>query len=190
MNAKRKSAKKATAPAKPGRRVRYSVAMSLDGYVAGTDGEYDWIVMDPDFDFEPFMSSIDTLLIGRKTYEASKAMGGGAGMPGVKAFVVSRTLRQEDHPDVTIIGDDLEGAVDKLRNEPGKDIWLFGGGELFRSLLDLGLVDSVEIGVIPVLLGGGAPLLPATSQRASLKLINSRVYQKTGTVSLEYAVRQ
>jgi dihydrofolate reductase len=78
--------------------------------------------------------------------------------------------------------------VEKLKAEPGKDIWLFGGGSLFRSLLALGLVDTVEVAVIPVLLGGGVPLLPDTEDRAKLKLTKHTVYEKTGTVVLEYAV--
>ena len=108
-------------------------------------------------------------------------------MPGVKSYVFSRTLRQADCPGVTV-SDDPSRTVPALKAEPGKDIWLFGGGGLFRSLLELGLVDTVEVAVIPVLLGGGLPLLPDTSKRAELKLVEHHVYAKTGTVSLEYAV--
>ena len=114
--------------------------------------------------------------------------GGGGSMPGVSTVVVSRTLRQEDHPGVSVIAEDVGGALSRLRASQGKDIWLFGGGELFRSLLDLGLVDTIEVGIIPVLLGGGIPLLPAPSNRASLRLVSSRGYKKTGTFMLEYAV--
>ena len=114
---------------------------------------------------------------------------GGESMPGVSTVVVSRTLRQEDHPDLTIIADDVAGALSRLRTASGKDIWLFGGGSLFRSLLDLGLVDTIEVGVIPVLLGGGIPLLPARSHRTSLRLVNSKAYKATGTLALEYAVQ-
>ena len=170
------------------RRVRFSVAMSLDGYIAGPDGEFDWIVMDPDIDFGALMGAFDTVLLGRKTYEVTRGQGGGGGMPGMKAYVFSRTLRQEDCKGVTVSADPA-ATVGALKRAEGKDIWLFGGGSLFGSLLELGLVDSVEVAVIPVLLGGGIPLLPAPADRTKLRLTGHRVYEKTGTVSLEYATR-
>lgn len=169
------------------RRVRYSVAMSLDGYVAGPKGESDWITMDPDIDFAGLASAFDTILLGRKTYEAARQQGGGPEMPGVQTYVLSRTLRQSDCPDVTVSGD-AKGTVSKLKGEPGKDIWLFGGGSLFRSLLGMGLVDTVEVAIIPVLLGGGIQLLPDPADRARLRLTKHNVYPKTGTVALEYEV--
>ncbi len=167
------------------KRVRFSVAVSLDGYIAGPNGEYDWIVMDPDIDFGALMGAFDTVLLGRKTYEATRQQGGG-GMPGMQAYVFSHTLRQEDCPEVTV-SSTLRETVADLKRSDGKDMWLFGGGELFRSMLELRLVDSVELAVIPVLLGGGIPLLPHPAKQIKLRLVNSRIYPKTGTVSLEYA---
>jgi dihydrofolate reductase len=170
------------------RRIRYAVAMSLDGYIAGLNGEIDWIIMDPDIDFSALMSSFDTVLMGRRTFETAQSSGRGGSMPGMKSVVVSRTLRQDDHPGITIIGENVEASLVRLRNEPGKDIWLFGGGSLFRSLLDARLVDTVEVAVIPVLIGGGIPLLPPSTKRAKLRLVGSRAYEKTGIMALDYAV--
>ena len=165
------------------RRVRYQVACSLDGYIAGPNGEYDWIVMDPEIDFTALFNEFDTLLMGRRTFEAT-----GAAFPGMKVVVFSRTLRQSDHPGVTVVTGDIKEAVDALRAQPGKDIWLFGGGELFQSLIALDCVDTVEPAVIPVLLGGGRPLLPAPSVRRSLTFTGQRVYEKSGIVLLKYDV--
>jgi dihydrofolate reductase len=170
------------------RRIRYQVAMSLDGYIAGPKGEADWIVMDPEIDFGEMMSQYDTLLMGRKTYEASQSMGGG--MPGMKTVVVSRTMKPLDHPGVEIIADDIEASVSRLKEQSGKDIWLFGGGAMFRSLLDAGLVDTVEPAVIPVMLGEGIPMALPSPNRATLRLTNHRLYTKTGTMLLEYAVEK
>jgi dihydrofolate reductase len=170
------------------RRIRYQVAASLDGYIAGPNGEADWIIMDPDIDFGELFSQFDTFLMGRGTFEGMVRQQGSAAVPGMKIIVFSRTLRQKDHPDVTIVAEASEKALTALRNESGKDIWLFGGGSLFRSLLEMRMVDTVEIAVIPVLLGGGIPLLPTPAALTELKLTGHRVYEKSGIVLLEYAV--
>src|SRR5262249_41612521 len=126
---------------------------------------------------------------GRRTFEGmARGKKKPGAMPGMRTFVFSRTLRQRDYPKVTIVAADAAETCAALRAESGKDIWLFGGGLLFRSLLDAGLVDAVEVAVIPVLLGGGVPLLPPPAGRAKLKLTGHKVY-KTGIVSLEYAVQ-
>ena len=170
------------------RLVRYGGAMSLDGYIAGPSGEYDWIVMDPDIDFSGMYKDFDTFLIGRKTFEAMRRMGNDAKpAPGIQNVVFSRTLRPADCPNV-VVNDDAGRFVTELRAKPGKDIALFGGGDLFRSLLALGLVDRVEVSLIPVLLGGGIPLLPPPAARATLKLRKQRLYEKTGTIGLEYDI--
>jgi dihydrofolate reductase len=168
------------------RRIRYAVAMSLDGYIAGPNDEADWIPMNPEIDFSALFAQFDTFLVGRRTFEVMTRMNTGISLP--RTYVFSRMLRQSDHPDVTVVSDKVEETVAALRaEESNKDIWIFGGGVLFRDLLAAGLVDTVEVGVIPVLLGGGIPLLPPPAKQANLKLTGHKVY-KTGTVSLEYAV--
>jgi dihydrofolate reductase len=173
------------------RRLWYSVAMSLDGYIAGLRGEYDWIPMEADIDFAAIFGKFDTVLMGRRSFEA---MSGGEPMPGgplatMKTIVVSRTLDPREHPRVTIVSDHLKEAVSALKDQPGKDIWLWGGGDLFRSLLDLGLVDAVEVAVVPVVLGQGVPFVAPPAAQTSLRLRAHRVYEKTGTVLLGYDVR-
>jgi dihydrofolate reductase len=170
------------------RLVRFGGAMSLDGYIAGPNGEYDWIVMDPEIDFAAMMKDFDTFLIGRKTFEAMARMGGDAASPpGIQNIVFSRTMKAADYPHL-VVESDAERVVSDLRAKPGKDIALFGGGELFRSLLAARLVDRIEVAVIPVLLGGGIPLLPPPADRATLKLRKQRVYEKTGIIGLEYDI--
>lgn len=169
------------------RRIRYQVAASLDGYIAGPNGEADWIIMDPDIDFAALFNQFDTFLMGRGTFDMMVGQQGSAATPGMKTLVFSRTLQQRDHPDVTIVADGAKKTLAALREESGKDIWLFGGGSLFRSLLEEELVDTVEVAIIPVLLGGGIPLLPPPARQTKLKLTGHRVY-KTGIVLLEYTI--
>ncbi|HEY3473259.1 MAG TPA: dihydrofolate reductase family protein [Anaerolineales bacterium] len=171
------------------RRIRYAVAMSLDGYIAGPKGEADWIIMDPEIDFSALFEQFDTFLLGRRTFEAMARAGQREALDK-KTFVFSRTLRQQDYPRVTIIAERAEETVAALRAESGKDIWLFGGGSLFRSLNEAGLVDTVEVAIVPVLLGGGTPLLSPPARQTKLKLTGQKVYSKTGIVSLEYSVPQ
>jgi dihydrofolate reductase len=168
------------------RPVCYSVAMSLDGFIAGPKGEFDWIPMDPEIDFKALFARYDSLLLGRKSWEAARKQGGG-GMPGMKSYVFSTTLRSADCPGATL-SSDPRTTVSELKRQPGKAIWLFGGGGLFRSLLELGLVDEVQVAVVPVLLGEGLPLVAHPAKLAQLRLVRHRVYEKTGTALLDYAV--
>jgi dihydrofolate reductase len=167
------------------RKVRYSVAASLDGFIAGPNGEHDWIIMDPGVDFRTFFSSIDTVLLGRRTYEKAIAQGPKGSMPGVTSIVYSRTLNPKDHPGVTLHKDAAESVAALKARDEGKDIWLMGGGGLFRSLLEAGLVDTIEVGVVPVMLGAGVPLLPGPYGAFGLTLASSRVLD-SGLLMLTY----
>jgi len=109
-------------------------------------------------------------------------------MPGMKTFVFSRTLDPSKYPEVTVVSEKHNEKLPSLRAGSGKDIWLFGGGALFQSLLEAGFVDAVELSVMPVLLGGGIPFLPPPASRKKLELTDHRIY-KSGIVSLQYAVR-
>jgi len=171
------------------RQVRYGVAMSLDGYIADPNDGFDWIVTDPDIDFGAIFSRFDTFVMGRRTYEVTQAQPNAPPMPaGTTTVVVSRTLQQRDHPGVRVVSDGWEEVVRELRERPGKDIWLFGGGELFAAMLDADLVDGVDAAVIPVLVGGGIPFLKPPARRTSLKLTGHRLYPKSGIMSLAYDV--
>ena len=172
------------------RRLRYQVATSLDGYIAGPNGEFDWITMDPDIDFAALFAQFDTAVMGRKSFVASLQQGGNGAMPGLEVVVFSRTLRAADYPAVTVVNSDPAESVRTLKAKPGKDIWLFGGGELFRTLLEAGVVDTVEPAVVPVLLGDGIPMLPSPGLRTMLSLSGHRLYPKSGIMLLEYMVNR
>lgn len=168
------------------RQLRYGVAMSLDGFIGGPNGEYDWIVSDPAIDFVSIFARYDTFLMGRSTYEVASERSKSWDKSGQHWIVCSTTLKQEDHPDVTILTSGVAEAVADLKAQVGKDIWLFGGGVLFRFLLDAGLVDGIDVSVMPVLLGSGVPFLPQ-GHRRTLQLDTSKVLP-SGILLLSYNI--
>lgn len=178
---KARQKKAETEAARP--RVRYSVAISLDGFIAGPKGEFDWIIMDPAFDFGALFKQFDTFLMGRRTFEV---IGQGGMAAGTQTIVFSRTLRQSDFPKV-VITSEVTKTISALKDKPGKDIWLFGGGKLFRSVLDAGLIDTIEVAVMPILLSHGIPLLSAGARSPSLQLTESKTLP-SGIVMLSYSL--
>jgi dihydrofolate reductase len=170
------------------RRVVYRVAASLDGFIAGPSGEIDWIVPDPTVDFASLYASVDTVLLGRRTYELTLQPGAPPWPPGWRIYVFSQTLDGARHAGVTVVSEDIGATVASLRAESGRDIWLFGGGNLFASLLAADLVDQIEVAVMPVLLGGGSPLVSAGCPRSRLTLTRSTA-SPSGIVNLQYEVQ-
>ncbi|HXE79666.1 MAG TPA: dihydrofolate reductase family protein [Vicinamibacterales bacterium] len=170
------------------RQLRYSVAASLDGCIAGPNGEFDWIVIDPDIDFEKMYRGFSGIVMGRKSYEVFAATGGSP--IALPTWVYSRTLPEGERDGVTFARDAVP-HVRRLKKSGGKKpLWLWGGGELFRELAEAGLVDGIDVAVIPVVLGDGIPLMPPPGPRLSLRLRRQRLYRKTGTLFLEYDVRK
>jgi dihydrofolate reductase len=169
------------------RRVLYRVAVSVDGYIAGPHGELDWIVPDPTVDLAKVYDSVDTVLLGRRTYELTRQPGAPPWPKGWQIYVFSRTLTPEQHPGVTVVSADAGPRVAGLRAGSGREIWLFGGGSLFRSLLTANQVDIVEVVVIPVLLGAGVSLLEAGAPLTRLSLFHSQAYP-SGLLSVRYQV--
>jgi dihydrofolate reductase len=168
------------------RRLVYGVAASLDGFIAGPNGEYDWITPDSGIDFSAIYRRFDTGLMGRRTYEVASTRGDLFKGMEMQIVVVSTTLAASPPPEITVVSHNIEEAVRVLKAENGKDIWLFGGGILFRSLLNMGLVDAVDVSVFPVLPGAGTPLLPQ-GRRASLKL-ESSMPLRSGVLMLSYCI--
>lgn len=171
------------------RQLRYSVAASLDGYIAGPKGEFDWIVIDPDIDFAEMYRGFSGLVMGRRSYEVFASEGAPPG-PALPTYVYSRTLPEGEREGVMFVTDAVPHVRALKEDGEGKPLWLWGGGNLFRSLAEASLVDGVDVAIIPVVLGGGLPLAPAPGLRLPLGLRAHRLYPKTGTLVLEYDVRR
>jgi dihydrofolate reductase len=169
------------------RGLRYSVAASLDGYIAGPNGEYDWIAADPEIDFAALYASFSGLVMGRRSYEVSLAAGGGMGSE-MPTYVYSRTLPEGERDGVTFARDAVAHVRALKAEGDGKPLWLWGGGDLFRELAAAGLVDGVDVAIIPIVLGGGLPLMATPGPRLPLRLRSHRLYAATGTLFVEYDV--
>ena len=171
------------------RKVILGLAVSLDGYIEGPKGEYDWCFTDQDYGMSDFYKRVDTVFIGRKTYEMTLGMeGGGAGFPQFNTYVFSNTL-SEVKKGASLVKGNIEEAVLAIKQQPGKDIWLFGGAGLTASLMNLNLVDEIGLAVHPVLLGGGKPLFKSIKDRINLVLAEVKTYD-SGLVALTYRLKE
>jgi dihydrofolate reductase len=171
------------------RKIILSLAVSLDGYIEGPNGEYDWCLTDQDYGMSDFFKRIDSMFIGRRSYELTLTMGDDAmpGFPKLTEYVFSKTLTKVKNGAVLINGE-TETEVKRIKNEPGKDIWLFGGANLTSSLLNLALVDEIGLAVHPIILGAGKPLFSNIKNRIQLTLTHSKTYS-SGLVFLTYTVK-
>jgi len=169
------------------RKVILGLAVSLDGYIEGPNGEYDWCFTDQDYGMTEFFKRIDTLFVGRKTYEMALADDGQkTWLPKMTEYVFSTTLTGFKS-DRKLISGDIESQVRKIKSLPGKDIWLFGGAELSNTLMNMGLIDEVWLSIHPIVLGAGKPLFSTLKERKWMTLVDSKIYD-TGLVSLRYSL--
>lgn len=173
------------------RKVTFGGANSLDNYLARPDHAMDWLLWGDEVAavIKDYWKTIDTVLMGRKTYEVAVRSGQEAGYPGVKTFVFSRTLEEEPGGDVVLVRTDAAEFVRDLKEEEGKDICLMGGGELARSLFEADLIDEIGFNIHPVLLGAGIPLFHPMSRQIDLELQECRPF-KNGCVYVTYKVKR
>jgi dihydrofolate reductase len=166
------------------RKVVLGLGISLDGYIARLDGSVDFLFMPKDYSMAGFFSSIDTAILGRKTYDVAKAMGGGFG-GNVKYYVMSRTLPAGEREGLIFTRESPAALLEKIRMHKGKDIWLMGGGELARDFLKADLVDELYLGIVPVLLGEGLPLFPSGFPQRNFALVENKTFSR-GLIALKY----
>ena len=169
------------------RKVKLSVANSLDNYTARVDGGFDWILMDQDYGMKEFFATVDTVLMGRKMYDLIVQMGMHA-YEGMENYVFSRSRSGDVEGNAQFVSGNKREFLQQLREKTGKDIWLAGGGELAGSFLQAGLVDQVILAVQPVLLGEGIPLFPVNFPQTNLRLRECKPYS-SGVVALTYDVQ-
>ncbi|RQO65919.1 dihydrofolate reductase [Pedobacter sp. KBW06] len=174
------------------RKLILGLAVTLDGYIEGPNGEYDWCFSDQDYGLNEFFTRIDAMFIGRKSYEMAQKHASDnngeaiPGMPGMTEYVFSNTLKTVKEGAVLISEDSITQAR-SIKEQPGKDIWLYGGAELSEALMKAGLVDELWLSVHPILLGSGKALFSKQDSRTKLSLLQSKTYE-TGLVSLRYRI--
>ncbi|UFJ62468.1 dihydrofolate reductase family protein [Brevibacillus sedimenti] len=180
------------------RRIILDLAVTLDGFIEGKNGEVDWCIMDPEMGFTDFLHQIDTIFYGRKSYEIWGQFAQGMHemdlsdtdkemwelIHSKEKYVFSRTQKGTDDK-VKYINSNILEEVNNIKNKPGKDIWLYGGADLITTFINLGLVDEFRLSVHPVILGEGKPLFIDIKQRVNVKLVQTRTFS-SGVVQLIY----
>ena len=173
------------------RKVKFSIANSLDNYIAREDGAIDWILGGDEAAsaMTEFWKNIDAVVIGRKTYEPVLKSGSPfPTFPGVKNYVLSRTLKESSDKNVEIIREDAVEFIRKLKTQEGKDIFVMGGGSLAKPLFEANLIDEFGVSIHPMLLGSGIPLFHEIGHQIDLELIECKSFAN-GCVSISYRVK-
>jgi dihydrofolate reductase len=174
------------------RKLILGLAITLDGYIEGPNGEFDWCFTDPDYGLKEFFTRVDAIFIGRKSYEMLQQYTDSnngetvPGMPVMTEYVFSGTLTSVKKGAVLISEDSITEAR-RIKEQPGKDIWLYGGASLTDALLKEGLVDELWLSVHPILLGSGKPLFRENDSRTTIRLLECKTYE-SGLVSLRYRI--
>ncbi len=175
------------------RKVIFGFANSLDNYIARKDGAVDWLLWCDEAReiMSEYWKTIDTILMGRKTYEPMLKYSDGKSnpYPNIKTFVFSRTLKQSEHKGVEIVSEDAAEFVRKLKKKKGKDICIMGGGDFGKTLLEAGVIDEIGLNIHPVLLGSGIPVFHEMNRQVNLKLLDCKVF-KNGCVVVTYSVKK
>ena len=175
------------------RTVTFGGAPSLDGYFARKDDAVDWLMWSKEAAtiMSDYWKTIDTIVMGRKTYEAALKMKGGKEnlYSGMKSYVFSRTLKPHKQSGLEVVSSDAVKFVKRLKKADGKDICVMGGGELARSLFDAGLIDEIGFNIHPVLLGSGIPLFHEMERQIDLELLKCKRF-KNGCVYVSYRVKR
>lgn len=167
------------------RNIVLGVGISLDGYIARPDGAVDFLFMPKDYSMGPFFKTIDAAILGRKTYDVAKKMGGGGFGGKTEYYVMSRTLPPGEREGLIFTNESPAELVAKLRKKKGKNIWLMGGGELARDFLKADLVDELYLGIVPVLIGEGLPLFPPGFPQRNFALVENKTFSR-GLIALKY----
>ena len=165
------------------RKVVLNLAVSLDGYIAGPNGEYDWCLTDDDYGMTDFLNSVDATIMGGKSYRLIQNYG--PPYPEFTNYVFTRTEKSSPYANVILVSEDIPTFVAGLKHKKGKDIWLFGGSEIIQPLLQENLVDEMMLAIHPLLLGSGTPLFKSLEERKMLRLSDSITYP-SGLVQLIY----
>lgn len=176
------------------RKVTFGGANSLDNYIAGSNGELDWLMWSKEVAeiTGDYWQNVDAILMGRKTYEAALKMNaGGASFGGgeIKCYVFTRNPKTEVAAGVELISEDACGFLARLKRKKGKEICVMGGGDLAKSFFEAGLIDEIGFNIHPVLLGSGVPLFHQIKQRIALHLLECRAL-KNGCVFVRYQVKK